>query len=297
MSTLVQHIGPNAVVTQEGLVVDGIRRQLRHSVELARIVFNTSVAVIEVLTTLFPKPCAVPLPQGETEPSGLEPWDHLNANALAFAAATPGSEAATKHGTVVLQWCVAAVAAAEMASHPIRETAPYLVVELLANEGPAALTCSPDDYLDYLEWVAYQHSPQFQNDVMEGCERPSLRPAPAAICAPWPEALGFDLGGPDKVLENTLRVASDIFCGPTQSYMKLRRNSVATTAGNELRAQFDAEFPLAERVSASYSFDLAQGGQNYFIRAQRTSSAKGPVYTFRVLRSGPGLLESIAFPK
>lgn len=278
-------VGPNSVLTRTGLLVDGLPQVLAHADNLANLVFNTTGLATELLATVFPDAVAVPLENGEVQESTVPSWEHYARNALALKTSAPGSQESLSAGRAVLQWCVAATVAVEVGNLSVRDTAAFTLTEYLAKHGAAALACTRTQWDAYTLWLANEQSMDAFWARMDGNGRPSPKPGPVSIIAPWPEQLGAKLGGASQLLDNVFSFASDVLQDDRGAWVRSAGYHLRVDLGDALAKAFDAVVPRdAAGGDANRAFTFRVTSRTYAIRAHRSRMPAGYLYAFRLLR-------------
>lgn len=196
-------IGPNAVLSEQGLFVNGEKMELRHVDDFKAFVFATQSRICTVLESLFPNAIAAPDVNGNAQPSQFAGWE-LYAERVVLMQA--GMDDVLEHGKALLQWCLAAQCAALLDDNPIRKSPEFLPIRLMIEQGGRALATSVGQWEAYVHWQA-----AFMTRLATGIgDERDPRPAPIAVVIPWPEALGLDFGGPARLFGNACRIATDI---------------------------------------------------------------------------------------
>ena len=288
MSQLEQQlvIGPNATISRMGLMVNGRVELMGHAERFNQIVQMTTPAVVSVLAVIFPHAKAVPGPDGTAVPSEEAAWEHYNRHARMLAEYPAASPKAIEASRVLLQWCVAAEVAVEFGQPSVEKTPEFLAVEYLAHYGPAAASCTAQQWNAHQDWLASERTVEAFLARMDGNGRKSPLPAPLYVCAPWPEYLGALWEGPSNA-EAICYLAHDVVCDGNQTTCRFHNHS--------LRLDKTAGIPWMDKVEAvaqgkkTEHFDCALTGSHdgidYVIRAQRTIVNDMPQYAFRMLRS------------
>jgi hypothetical protein len=284
-------IGPNTVLTSQGLEVDGQRQPLRHREDFITVARATNSAVIHLLERLFPVAVAVPGKRGIAVPSTLHAWEHYNQQLLAMLALPVFSEDVSVLGAVLLQWCVAAKVVVTATRRDLSKEPEYLAVCLLANEGGDALAYTRDSWSAYRDWLAWSRSSAGLHASLTGDgERASAKHAPVSVIAPWPEALGADLGGPDMLAQHISCLASDIITLDDETVIRFGPHLMRADFGQVLLEQFN-EAAKDESPDAPFvvrGLDWRVGARHFFVRAQRTRYGERTRHVFRLLPTGVG---------
>ncbi|WP_175796001.1 hypothetical protein [Burkholderia anthina] len=197
-------VGPNAVLSKQGLFIGGERTELRHIDNFRSFVFNTSAAVCEVLETLFPEAVSMPCADGTAAPSRFAGWELYAERVLKLRG---GIGDAREHGAVLLQWCLAAWCVVAVTANEIGASPEFLPINLLISQGGQALATSRQQWEDYDYW---RQIGAFQALLAGKDDLGDPRPRAVVVTIPWPEALGADLGGRDRLFQRATRIASDI---------------------------------------------------------------------------------------
>ncbi|WP_321907858.1 hypothetical protein [Burkholderia cepacia] len=197
-------VGPNAVLSGQGLFVSGERTELRHIEDFRSFVFSTSAAVCEILECLFPQTAGMPSADGTAVPSRFAGWE-LYADRVMKLRAGIGDP--REHGETLLQWCLAAWCVVAITEKDIGTSPEFLPINLLLSQGGRALATSVKQWEDYDNW---RRIGSFQPLLAGKDELGDPRPRAVVVTIPWPEALGADLGSRDRLFESVTRIASDI---------------------------------------------------------------------------------------
>jgi hypothetical protein len=245
---------------------------------------NTSSAVIDILTQVFPAATAIPLPNGQVQPSGLQAWEHYNQQVMVFRSPASSSDMMIAAGRTILQWCAAAIITAEAGRLDVVNEPQYLALEYLVEHGGRALARSVEQWADYQRWLIEEqsHDAFMARAMGEGRRDPS--PHPISFIAPWPEYLGADLGGPGKLISNILRLSHDIIVRRNLSILRIGRLSALVEAGSELVAAFESAHGPSDRAHGLGLLRYSTETTAYRFRVQSTKLLSGEVeYVFRVL--------------
>jgi hypothetical protein len=291
-------VGPNAVLRNDALYVDGRPQVLRHAKDLKTIVLLTQSAVCALLEALFPHTKGVPAPDGRTTPSEVAGWRDYARHTLAFQTAAPGSPEEQEHGNVLLQWCAAAVIVAKVSNHPVRTERAYIAVSFLARHGGEVLGRTEADWERWLAWRAEEAKPTALAARLDGRSQKDPRPPAQRVEVPWPEELGVDLGGPQRLLANALGIASDILFEDDTSWLVVGPNRVRIDIGDRLVAQFEAETTRPNDNFVEQGISCLIGPDRYHLRASRQRGHAGrSQYCFRVLPTdrAPADLSALGF--
>lgn len=209
-------VGPNSVLSKQGLFVNGERAELRHIEDFSAFTFNTSAAVCTVLETLFPDATGMPGAGGTVKPSEFAGWELYSERVILLRA---GKGSLEEHGEVLLQWCLAAWCVVVMTGHEIGQSPEFLPINLLLSQGGQALATSVK------QWEDYDHRNRIGSVLALLAGKDDFgdpRPRAIVVTIPWPEALGADLGGRDRLFENATRIASDIQVERHAGHLKSR---------------------------------------------------------------------------
>lgn len=276
-------VSPNSVLTNKGLRVQSRHQDLRHRRDFGTFAFACGAAVADVLAQLFPTAVAVPLPDGHVRPSGESSWSHYSRTLISLHVSDLDSPEFIEHGKVLMQWCVAAVAAARVLRHPVTLEAEFMAVEYLAMHGGEALACSISEWDAYLEWVQAGPSSQSLSNLQDGAG-PSPRPQPIRVTAPWPTALGASLGSSPSVDEGVFQYACEIYGSKQGTWASDGVNCLKVELCIDLRERLDAEVAPEAGPVPGHGMQVTVGAKTYQIRASRVEPLPGEfLYNFRLL--------------
>ena len=259
----------------------------------ARIVLDTIVPVAHVLSRIFPlagtaEVFAVPDDMGNVVQSSLDAPTSYAMNALALAKAVPGTSTAVSHGRVVLQWCSAALAAAELTDNRIMQEDVFRIVEFIAREVPAKLRHTQAYLRDLKRWDL-EAQLYYTGQAATLRERPAA-PGPVSVRVPWPRELGVPLSSSVSDLERVFQIASDIIVTDDAAQLRYRSFTMRAPAADQLGKALDAELPSEKQLGNCKAGDLFEhskefdfDGVKFRTRIQRSCNLSGEVrYVFRV---------------
>jgi hypothetical protein len=266
------------LISAAGPVVLGQREQFKE------LVLSTSAPVIHSLSLVFPDAVAIPLADGTAQSSDMAAWEHYNQQVLLLRSGRLGIDETIQVGRVVLQWCQAAVIAAQVEALQARRAPEFLAVEYLAYNGAKALACSPAQWEAYVNWVKDENTLAAVQRSMEGYGRRDPRPSEVSVVAPWPEYLGAVKEGGGTLIDKVVSVASDILIGGDRTFLRVGGFVVKARLGPELVAAFEASGPESweDHLDRVVMFKTATG--SYTFRVQRSMAESGDYqYAFRLL--------------
>jgi hypothetical protein len=198
-------VGRNAHIEDGQLFINGEAGSLHDSNDFKRFAINSAAAAGTAIALALSGPVKVPSTNGKPTDDVVEPWEHYSACALRLIKAQTHEETVSV-GSAMLAWCALAITVADILELPERFNDDFLIVRYLTDHG-FALGRSVEQWNEYLRLLRKYERMPLAFRIDNEAPRP---PAQIQIALPWPEQLGIDLGGPDKLLENLLSVASDI---------------------------------------------------------------------------------------